>query len=1468
MSSTQRPRRSVSACQCPCPYRFQVMCCLALISTGAITASWSQIQQFTWQGSALLDSARIPLPDTEEGGKDIDPDFPPDILDEEAATDFGNGSAEEQAAVRSSSRSSSEEVPDGPDGDPRSQSEEDQEHAGVFNLDEVEDESHGTTLAKKVRHDDGKAPTTLLGIYQELCHMGLRSPGAIRLAAPELRDAVVRLYQPLVERQPPAAFHPERMVTPKSPNCKDPAWKHILDGTRRAVPRALVDVTTGMGGGPELDLLELRLWEINASLGDQPKPAIKSLRAFSTKSNLRVPDMEDWLLMNDNATSFLYKHEERRLGYQPSDPPVPSASRTARHVLTMCDLSRDEVMDILRVAAAMKQSRRTYLDTGFDRFSETLKGYSLLTLFEKPSLRTRVSLEVGMNQLGGQAIFYSIADSPLGVKESIQDTGKVLSRIQGLSVQGSLHGSSHAESPLQRVILVVTSLQGLVALCRFAVGDVWGGLCDILVPMIGLVAVFERKAIYSLLCAFANFVDLCLSMGLCLGKLLRSMEGQKLSLDLQSGVLLTSASLALLGFCASILMWRDLRAREAGCISGAEAAVMYGSLKDGNGGQSLNDPFLLDPGLASDIACQGITARVMTRKALRSLAQVAEVPVVNALDDYAHPLQMLADLLTVLEYKGSFKDFTMTYMGDLENNVTYDLMRTAALMGYNLNLAGQGDIEKSVWEEVNTLAKASGSKVKVCASAAEAMTGVDCVYTDSWMSYGIPKEEEEARMKLFMPYQVTTDLMKLAKPDCIFMNCLPAARGMEQTAEVMDGPQSVVFDQAENRLHAMKALAVFLMAPKRFAEIMGLGRPPAQSKAQTTFDVIFVVDVSCLDVYVISESAYGLRGDQKPLHFSRQRERFKPFLPQVEHILLDNCTKYSSAISKMRRETNKGKKKGGTMFSAESIQRICVLKTLIQRRPEIPDDALLIFSDLDEVPSAQAIQMLRLCKTKSSAKDGPWIQAHYPLPYNLRVGCKARKKTELHYQGVFTTMGFLRRKKGLALRYNMKRNLIVPRAGIHLTYVGSRADVDYKLLHHGESGQSRANAYTTASCYGPNRSAPFVPLVALWHRQRVDMGSMEEMAPIDSNSSEGPSGGIAPPPVTQRELRQLGLTKLSDAEAFAQLIFHTGCLAVCAMVVMWAYERGHWGLLLLSYIPFGVVESFLFNGFHECVHNTAFETKMLNTAFAHLLGFENFRGAKWFWCFHWSHHRFTNDPDKDPELSGESVDLDDPTKSLKGYLQFVSGYPFGFERVLRMARTALYNEVDPWVAEKPAATQQFVRMESAAYLCGYVTLAVAGLLWWRTVGVKLVLLWIVPHCVGAGHLRLYQFAEHRACKMGRYTDTNAWICARTTSTWWLYRKLAWYMPFHVEHHAFPNVLATKATATGKRLNFCEIDEKTLASMEQLLRDNPVSVARAWERGKSSVLRKEPAGELSKCQVPWALLTHPERYPHFWGRAAK
>lgn len=367
------------------------------------------------------------------------------------------------------------------------------------------------------------------------------------------------------------------------------------------------------------------------------------------------PGTADWLGQYDNATSFLYKPKSReamrQLSRQESEAPEPAVP--VRHLLTMCDLSKAEVLNIMKVALAMKSSRRAFLETGHDRFSDVLKGYSLLTLFEKPSLRTRVSLEVGMYQLGGHAIFYSISDSPLGVKESVEDTGRVLSRM-----------------------------------------------------------------------------------------------------------------------------------------------------------------------------CQGITARVLSRSSVRALAKVSTIPVINALDDYAHPMQMLADLLTIIEHKGCYEGFTMAYFGDLENNVTYDLMRTAALMGFDLHLAGAGEIEAKVWKEVQHLAEKTRSKVEVFPTAEEAVAGADVIYCDSWMSYGIPKEEEEARKKLFMPFQVNEELLKLAKPDCVFMNCLPAARGMEQTAGVIDGPHSVVFDQAENRLHAQKALLVYLLAPRRFAEIVSVGDLP------------------------------------------------------------------------------------------------------------------------------------------------------------------------------------------------------------------------------------------------------------------------------------------------------------------------------------------------------------------------------------------------------------------------------------------------------------------------------------------------------------------------------------------------------------------------------------------------------------------------------------------------------------------
>lgn len=267
-------------------------------------------------------------------------------------------------------------------------------------------------------------------------------------------------------------------------------------------------------------------------------------------------------------------------------------------------------------------------------------------LFEKPSLRTRVSFETGMTQMGGHAIFYSVADSPLGKKETFSDTGKVLSR----------------------------------------------------------------------------FVNV-------------------------------------------------------------------------------------------------IMARLNKRTDIRQLAEASTIPVINALDDFAHPCQMLADLLTIIEKKGKVEGLTMAYCGDLKNNVTYDLMRMASLLGYTINCAGpvgEGYApEQEVLDECKAICEKTGGKVNIFTNnALEACKGVDVIYCDSWMSYGIPAADAAARTEKFMPFQVTKEVMDAAKPDAIFMNCLPAARGMEQTADVIDGPHSVVFDEAENRLHAQKALLLFLCGKK------------------------------------------------------------------------------------------------------------------------------------------------------------------------------------------------------------------------------------------------------------------------------------------------------------------------------------------------------------------------------------------------------------------------------------------------------------------------------------------------------------------------------------------------------------------------------------------------------------------------------------------------------------------------------
>jgi ornithine carbamoyltransferase len=310
-------------------------------------------------------------------------------------------------------------------------------------------------------------------------------------------------------------------------------------------------------------------------------------------------------------------------------------SSALRHLTKISDLSPAEFRSMLESARAMKARPQDY--------STVMKDKTLLMLFEKPSLRTRVSFETGMTQMGGHAIFYSIADSPLGKKETIGDTVQVLNR----------------------------------------------------------------------------YVDV-------------------------------------------------------------------------------------------------VMARVNRREDTREMARLSSIPIINALDDYAHPCQMLADYLTIAEKKGfdNLRQLRVAYVGDCKNNVTYDLMRGGLLLGATVAVAGPRgpdfDIEPSVLEECKALKELEVGSFEVHHSAADAVAGADVVYTDSWMSYHISGDLAKKRVETFQPFQVTSDLMAKAKPDCIFMNCLPAMRGQEQTADVIDGPQSVVFDQAENRLHGQKALLKWL----------------------------------------------------------------------------------------------------------------------------------------------------------------------------------------------------------------------------------------------------------------------------------------------------------------------------------------------------------------------------------------------------------------------------------------------------------------------------------------------------------------------------------------------------------------------------------------------------------------------------------------------------------------------------------
>jgi len=207
----------------------------------------------------------------------------------------------------------------------------------------------------------------------------------------------------------------------------------------------------------------------------------------------------------------------------------------------------------------------------------------------------------------------------------------------------------------------------------------------------------------------------------------------------------------------------------------------------------------------------GIILRTFAQGTIAGMAEHASVPVINALSDLEHPCQALADYFTLQSHFGDLKHVCLAYVGD-GNNVAHSLLLTAACLGSNIRVATPKGYEphEEIVSDARKFARQTGATIKILSDPYEAVAGADAVYTDAWASMGQEHETEE-RAQIFPPYQLNQGLAAAAAPHAVFMHCLPAHRGEEITDEVMDSERSVVFDQAENRLHVQKAILYLLL---------------------------------------------------------------------------------------------------------------------------------------------------------------------------------------------------------------------------------------------------------------------------------------------------------------------------------------------------------------------------------------------------------------------------------------------------------------------------------------------------------------------------------------------------------------------------------------------------------------------------------------------------------------------------------
>jgi len=213
-----------------------------------------------------------------------------------------------------------------------------------------------------------------------------------------------------------------------------------------------------------------------------------------------------------------------------------------------------------------------------------------------------------------------------------------------------------------------------------------------------------------------------------------------------------------------------------------------------------------------DRYCDGLVMRTFEQEKVEEYAKYMKSPVVNALTDLTHPCQGLADLLTIKEKKGSLEGKKITYVGDVWN-VCHSLIIASSIMGMNIHVArpkGYNPNEK-VMRFAEEMAEKSGAEIVVTADLHSAVRDADVVYANTWHSMGGPEKEKEKRVRDFTPYQINVRVLNKAKKDAIFMHCLPGYRGEEMTDEVIEGPQSAVWDQAENRMHTEKAVLALVI---------------------------------------------------------------------------------------------------------------------------------------------------------------------------------------------------------------------------------------------------------------------------------------------------------------------------------------------------------------------------------------------------------------------------------------------------------------------------------------------------------------------------------------------------------------------------------------------------------------------------------------------------------------------------------